>query len=251
MKHHDIKLIVCDIEGCIMPSNRALISPQRFVPLVEYCNQAQANSDLPPLVFCTGRQVPYAEALAQMINNFFPGFPSITENGAFLYDIAKNAFYRHPILTNEIMNGLFEVKKAVDTLVSHNKAKKELGKEVCISLNPFDDKSVEDLFDEVCHFLTPFSELIEITHSKSAVDITPKGVNKASGVRFLSEFMDLGLNEMLGIGDTRGDLPMLRIVGTATAPQNATDEVKKEVSFVAHQNEIEGVMEILHNFIEF
>src|SRR5689334_8030426 len=104
MKDHHLKLIVCDIEGCIMPANRSITSPQRFVTLVEYCQQAKENPELPPLVFCTGRQIPYTEALAQMINSFFPGFPSITENGAFLYDLAKNEFYRNPVLTNDLMN---------------------------------------------------------------------------------------------------------------------------------------------------
>lgn len=233
-----------------MPSNRSLANPEKFVPLVNYCQEAQQNSELPPLVFCTGRQIPYAEALAQMINSFFPGFPSITENGAFLYDIAKNEFYPNPILTGEIIKGLFEVKMVVDELVSKAQATKELGKEVCISLNPLNEQPVEQLFEEVCQYLERFEEIIEITHSKSAVDITPKGINKASGVKFLAEVTGIKLNEMLGIGDTRGDLPMLKLVGTPTAPQNATDEVKKEVIFVASLPEIEGVIEILQKFTQ-
>jgi hydroxymethylpyrimidine pyrophosphatase-like HAD family hydrolase len=108
--------------------------------------------------------------------------------------------------------------------------------------------TIEEFFVAVKQSLLNYSNLIVITHSKSAVDITPKGIDKASGVRFLSERTGIPLDEMLGIGDTQGDLPMLKIVGLPAAPSNASDDVRAAAKYIASLPGPSGVAEILRHF---
>jgi hypothetical protein len=248
MKETNIRLILCDVEGCLTPPNRGIMIPEQLTAISEYCKSARNDKSLPPLVLCTGRQIPYAECVAQLIGAFFPGFPSIAENGAFLYDVAKNEIIPNSILTSEVSELLKDVREQTDELIKNYKAKKEYGKDICISLNPPDNLKVEEFYEIVREALTNFNMVIEITYSKSAVDITPTGVNKGSGVRQISEYTGITFEEMLGIGDTRGDMPMLEIIGTPTGPANASSEVRKIAKYIAPNPEVIGVVDILRQF---
>lgn len=246
-----LRLIVCDIEGCLTPPRRGAIPLPEVAPIADYCWRAQSDPALPPLVFCTGRQIPYAECVAQMLNAFFPGLPSVVENGAFLYDIARNEIFPHPLLTEEALGVLSEVRTAARALLREENAVLEAGKEACLSLNPRAGQNVEELYSIASRVLAPFRHAVEITHSKSAVDITPRGIDKAAGVRFLAQTTGIAPEEMLGIGDTRGDLPMLNLVGTACGPANATDEVRAVSTFIASSEGPRGAGEILERFTDW
>jgi hydroxymethylpyrimidine pyrophosphatase-like HAD family hydrolase len=245
------RLIVCDIEGCITPPRRGTIELSELAPLAAYCRATQSDQSLPPLVFCTGRQIPYAECVAQMLGAFFPDFPSVVENGAFLYDIAGNKVLRHPALSDESMAQLDEVRRAAQSLLTRHGAAREFGKELCLSLNPPGEMAIEAFYQIVCEALSAWSESITITHSQSAVDITPRGIDKAAGVLFLSEQTGIAPEEMLGIGDTQGDLPMLRLVGQPCGPANASEEVRAVSTFIAPSAGPLGVAEILKRFTEW
>lgn len=58
---------------------------------------------------------------------------------------------------------------------------------------------------------------------------------------------ELGLtrDEVAGIGDTEGDLPLRREVSFFACPANATPEVKKVADYVAPHPNIRGVLDIL------
>ena len=209
-----------------MPSNREKMLATDLANISAYCEAATNDTTLPPLVFCSGRQIPYAECLAQMIGAFFPEFPSVVENGSFLYDIANNRRIRNPILTDQILLELKEVREKADWIVEHYGAVKEAGKEICISLNPPPKQDIDHFAGTVKRELASYGHLLEIANSRSAVDITPKGVDKGSGVRFLADFVKIPVENMLGIGDSGGDEPMLKVVGTAIGPANATPDIQ-------------------------
>jgi HAD superfamily hydrolase (TIGR01484 family) len=243
-----VDLIVADIEGCITPPNRGMMNPADVLPIVDYCKAAMSNKNLPPLVYCTGRQLSYVECVAQLTNAFFPKFPSVAENGAFLYDVAQNEVFINPAITEEAKEILPVIRKKIEKILQKFDAQKEYGKEVCLSLNPPVKMPISQFFEEVKQSLSSFSNVITITHSVSAVDITPIGIDKASGVKLLSEKTGIQLENMLGIGDTRGDLPMLNIVGMPTGPANASDSVQEIAKYIATSAGPLGVAEILRHF---
>ena len=240
-----ISLIVCDIEGCISPGKGR---PLDLTPLtqIKRHNQCAQKGEAIPLILCSGRPQPFIEAFAQMLD---VTWPCICENGAFLYDLRTDRLIRHPDITKEHIQDLKELKSLLEFEVQPKIPHKiEPGKEICISLNPIAEPEnysakIKKLFEQVSQYVNP--ELFFITHSASAVDITPKGIDKAAGLHFLSEQMDIPLEQMLGIGDTAGDLSFLRIVGCSAAPSNANEVVHKEVDYVSSQPHAYGVFEII------
>lgn len=242
------KLILCDIEGCLMPADRIEARPENLSEIASYCVAAKADSSLPPMVFCTGRQAPYSECLAQIIGAIFPGMPSIVENGAFLYDIGKNKMIRNPIVKDALLKNRSELVGRLDNWLEKRGGRREPGKEVCISLNPPAGTLTEDFCSEVKTFIGADADDYNITHSKSAVDITPAGIDKAAGLDHLISVTGIAAENILGIGDTTGDLPMLKRVGLPAVPINASDEVKQVAKYVSAFSETEGVTDILRRF---
>lgn len=245
-----IKLVVCDIEGCLTINKKQPIDVGTLVKLQAYCELAR-RTDMPPLVLCTGRPQPYAEAILQCLDAFFPNYPSVVENGMFLYDPVEDVLIANPAIEGREA----QLRQVKDYILANlaGISKLEPGKELCLSLNPLGRMSVEELFAEMQKALPPeLLELVFITHSSSAVDITPQGVNKASGVRFLSERTSVKLKDMLGIGDTAGDFPMMELVGKIACPANAKQEVidlvRQREGYVAKSPNTLGVWEILLHY---
>lgn len=94
-----------------------MMNPAEFLPIVDYCQKIQLNNDLPPLVFCTGRQIPYLECVDQLTKAFFPNFPSVAENGAFLYDVARNEVFLNPAITNEARELLRDIRNKTEKIL--------------------------------------------------------------------------------------------------------------------------------------
>lgn len=247
-----LKLVVSDIEGCLTINKKQPIDTGMLTRIHAYCELAR-RGEKPPLVICTGRPQPYAEAIIQTLDAFFPNFPSIVENGCFLYDPVEDVIIPNPAIEGKEKN-LRKIRTFLEeTLIAKKLAKVELGKELCISLNAFLGMSIEELFKLTLKILPKeLKRLVFITHSSSAVDITPKGVNKASGLEFLSQRTGIEYAEMVGIGDTAGDLPMLEKVGHPACPANAKKEVidlvKKRDGYIAKKPNTAGVWEILLHY---
>lgn len=245
------QLILCDIEGCLMPADRSEARPENLAGIASYCAAAKADSSLPPMVFCTGRQAPYAECLGQIIGAVFPGIPSIVENGAFLYDIAENRMIRNPALKGAFMERRSDLVSKLDGWLEKRGGRREPGKEICISLNPPGGNAIEDFCYEVKAFIGVNAGDYNITHSKSAVDITPAGIDKAAGLDHLISVTGIFAENIIGIGDTAGDLPMLTRVGLPAVPFNASDDVKNIAKFVSTYSETDGVTDILKRFTDW
>ena len=84
--------------------------------------------------------------------------------------------------------------------------------------------------------------LSTLTHSGIYnIEIMPKGVDKGSGIAELAEYLGIGLDAVMAIGDQDNDLPMIRRAGWGVAMGNATDEVKQDARFVTLSNKEDGV----------
>lgn len=73
--------------------------------------------------------------------------------------------------------------------------------------------------------------------SHSNVEVSGKGVSKATGIRTLLNHFHLSPDHAVAFGDGENDLPMFRIAGHSVAMKNAPDRIKKladEVTAYTH-----------------
>lgn len=242
-----IKLIVCDIEGCLTPGKGKPLNLHALGAIREYNRESKKQKQVPPITLCTGRSLPYVEAMMQAIEGYIP---AISENGAGLYYPMDDEYKLHPLITPQTIKQMAEAKNIIhEYIINNSKAKFEYGKDFVISINPPPDILIEHFFEIVRDTLNRYNIDLNITHSASAVDITPKGIDKFSGLQLLLDELHISPENVTGIGDTRGDFPVLKNVGFSSAPNNATDEVKQIVNYVSDYDNGDGVVDIIKHCI--
>lgn len=232
-----ISKLFIDIDGCITDGKLNNISLPYLIKFL--CERKKLHSSVH---LCTGRSAPYVEAISQVIgiNQW-----CICENGAYLYHPKSDEVIFNPLITNATMSALVLLKNLFHQKLFKSICKMELGKEVCISLNPI-QISIEELFKIIAKEID--HDLLYINHSTTAVDITPKGVDKGSGLKMLAEMEDFDLMNILAIGDSSGDLPFMRLAGIKACPANASDTVKSISDYISPYSTTEGVIDIIQHY---
>lgn len=266
-----IRLVILDVEGVITPAGGGE-HPWDLPALLRVRDLLVDRGT--PTVLCTGRQAPYGEAVIQALGLFFTlpeevrsrmraesgeaflSWPSITENGGILYDPLAKRPVPHPALTPEKIAALRRLRAEVlEPLAHRTGAVIEAGKEFCFSLNPPllasgspERQSTDEFRLDVDQACAGWEELIDIRHSRSAIDVTPREISKASAVELLLRWSGLGPDEMLGVGDTPADAQWLAVVGNRAAPANGRAHLPG-LDYYAPREGPEGLLEIIQHFL--
>jgi hypothetical protein len=175
--------------------------------------------------------------------------PAIYENGCGLYFPDGYRFVEHPSIKAETREALIEAKAvAYHNVVLPRLGYFQPGKEASLTLYPLPGISVSRLMGAVRDAIGRQTVGLTVRASVSCVDVTPAGIDKGAGVRWLSKETGVPLSQMGGIGDSTSDLAFLRLVGRSGAPANATAEVKKAVGYTAAHENGDGVVELLRHW---
>jgi len=241
-----VRLVVVDVDGCLTPGEAQPWNFEALSYVAQLNREARHNLQMPAITLCTGRQEPYVEVLMQAIDAHLP---AIYENGGGLYFPQEYRFAESPLITPEMREVLSEVKAALRReVVETGRGYFQPGKEVSLTLYPTNRTTVHELYRIAIEVLTAHQAHYTAQASVSCVDILPQGVDKGSGVKWLSDETGTPLAQIGGIGDSTSDLKFLRLVGHSAAPANATDEVKAAVDYVSPYEDGDGVVDILRRW---
>ncbi len=91
----------------------------------------------------------------------------------------------------------------------------------------------------------------EVFKSRDIIlEIMPKGVHKAQGLKELSSYLGIKTEEVMAIGDEANDLTMIAWAGLGIAMANAVPAVKQVAQWVtADDNNHSGVAEAIQKFV--
>lgn len=241
-----LRLVLLDVDGCLTPGEGGAWNWTALETIGDYNRRAQQGEELPAVTLCTGRQEPYVEVLMQAIGSYLPG---IYEQGCGLYFPGEFRFAEHPHITPATREALILSKETVlSEVVERGMGFFQPGKESSFSVYPLPGTVVGQLQEAIVDALAPYSELLEVHSSVSCVDVTPAGIDKGAGARWLSAETGIPLAAVGGIGDSPNDLPFLRLVGRSAAPSNAADQVRAAVDYVSPYENGEGVLDILRHW---
>jgi Cof subfamily protein (haloacid dehalogenase superfamily) len=91
---------------------------------------------------------------------------------------------------------------------------------------------------------------LEVFRSKPQyVEFTNLGVSKGAALQELAELYGLAPAEVMAIGDSFNDIPMLEYVGIGVAVANAPAAVRSRADYVTASNEECGVAEAINRFV--
>ena len=77
------------------------------------------------------------------------------------------------------------------------------------------------------------------------ISLTQKGVSKGTSLELLAKAMKMDLSDVMAVGDSHGDLPMLEKVGYPVVMSNASEDLKEIYKHQAGDVEQCGVVEII------
>ncbi|HEY3364029.1 MAG TPA: Cof-type HAD-IIB family hydrolase [Symbiobacteriaceae bacterium] len=83
----------------------------------------------------------------------------------------------------------------------------------------------------------------------TGMEVMLKHVSKASGLKVLAEWLGIGAEEVIAVGDNYNDVEMLRQAGLGVAMGNAPDEVKQAADHVTARNVDHGVARVIEQFV--
>lgn len=228
-------LIVADAEGCITPPHRTEVDLRKLQRLRGYCEfaKSEAGRDFPPLIVYTGRPQGYVEMLAQSLGMIDSAFdlPFVIENGAALYYPAAKKTV--PLVTDEQRKLIQGIHSRLMEELPQNEFEPKI---YMVTINPIQGhQTIDELWQKVIVTLKAAGKLdfLTINSTASAVDITPKGINKLSGLEeALKAYHNLrpdrrgqGFDFIIGIGDSTSDLCVIEKVGTAYCSSHDVDPV--------------------------
>jgi hydroxymethylpyrimidine pyrophosphatase-like HAD family hydrolase len=81
------------------------------------------------------------------------------------------------------------------------------------------------------------------------VNMLDRGVSKGRAVEALAAYYQIGLNEVMAMGDGDNDISLLNCAGLAVAMQNAPAALKNEADYITADVEHNGLTQALRQFV--
>lgn len=258
----EIKLIVSDIDGTLVDPTEVI--PEELKQTVRKCGEAGII-----FAFATGRTKELTDPFVQMLG---VEVPCVEANGAYIMQgdrcLLDHGFSIGPIreilqeahdlgLTVTISDTRQErAARETDYVKEHKKIGNRFVEPLPLEEVAWDQAKYQKvmIMDEhqtgqiegIREKLRDYSDRYWITtYSDRAVELGPRGCNKATGVRELAEMLGVSMENVMACGDFSNDLEMIRQAGVGVAVGNASDQIKAEADFVAEGCFAFGVIEAI------
>lgn len=258
----NIKLVVCDIDGTILPGGKDAMSRRTADAL----NKVKASGR--EVLICTGRHY------TLLPKSFFEDLDMEligTINGACLVRRDGSVIEKHP-MSKENMDAItdlcvkyglglgFKFEDKVVTYANYEKfmhgyAKAETDWDIIINNDEKKDHHLTYglplgtfiIGDE--SIIDPFAEsipdLIFAWSYRNGYDVFLKDINKTTAVSRVLKDKNLTWDNVIAFGDAGNDLAMIKKAGVGVALGNAKDGVRSEADIVADTCENDGVAKVL------
>ncbi|MEZ6241503.1 MAG: HAD family hydrolase [Phycisphaerales bacterium] len=241
--HPRFDAIVCDIDGCLSPELPRPMQTGLLARVSEHNRRARERGDTPLLTLCTGRPLPFAEAMARAVGAF--DLPIVCEGGVWLLTMDPYLWEMDPRVTREHLELVREV--GAWATAQFEGSFLEAGKSAAVTI--FHERGPEYLESVVMPAVwTRINDErwpLRASMTWTCVNVELEFVSKASGIDRLLDRTGLVRERLAGIGDTMGDMAIRERVAWFACPANAADELKPHADYVSPHEEVEGVLDIL------
>jgi len=245
-----IKLFVTDIDGCLgepyTPHDLDGLATLR-----RYAHDAgppAAPSATPAVSICSGRPYPYVEAMTQMLDLTVP---VLFEAGGGRFDPVEAQTTWNPVLTDEIEAEIETVRHwFITECIPGTKLSLDHAKRTQAGVVSPDPDEIEEVRARTEQFVADRSPDLQVFVTEVSVDVLPPGITKRSGLHWLTDHLNVEMDEIAYIGDTGSDLEALRAVGTSFAPANANEAVREAVDHVTDGAVLDGTLEAYRYCLE-
>jgi len=110
--------------------------------------------------------------------------------------------------------------------------------------------SSEDFEDSLANLGKYFNGRVDVTSSKvNFLEIMEPGINKWTAVKAVGDLYNIKPEEIMCIGDSNNDLPMIVNAGVGVVVANAAEDVQKKAKIVTASNDDDGVAMVIEQIL--
>ena len=271
MAHYDIKLIVSDIDGTLLPKGGNISEGTRRA--VSECRKRGINFAL-----ASGRWFPSTVTVADAAG--CQG-PLIVSNGGCVIGVDGEILQEFPMRDEDVRTTYDIIKKTGAFITSYVR-----GAIYRLNTNTMDNGPKEklsyfggDVFDVIDNDVERFesealtgvykmevysndmellakvkAELEQKGMSVSSsfytnIEITSAGLGKGHAVRWLAEYLGVEREQVMTFGDNTNDMPMIEAAGVGVAMGNAVPELKAHADLIAPPCDEDGLARMLRDLV--
>lgn len=265
------KLVAIDMDGTLLNNNNEV--SERTRKAIDKAKEKGVH-----IVISTGRVLKSALYYGKSLNL---RAPIIACNGAIIADESDNIIYKNSIDKNLIKSIIDIAKerniyyhfydesrfyshvKVEEVLKFYNEGNKENSIDIKVfenieeiiedkDLNVYKFIFIDENKDNLQNLRRELGNIDNIGISSSwANNIEAMGCNVSKGeaVKELCTKLNIKPEEVIAIGDSENDLPMLRFAGLGVAMGNGNQIIKKEADYITDTNQEDGVAKVIEKFI--
>lgn len=258
------KLIVLDLDGTVLNSNNTM--PDNLQDILIWLK----NNKTCRIVLASGRSISSMKPIAHSLGL---EAPVITLNGGVIVDPLSDEVYYEKNLSAEIYLMSLSILNELQinfVIFTAFGVYAEKPSEITNILEKYTENKIEWISDystidspvKILFIPKSYDSNTEVKkHTKhldidiiesgfSFTEIVPKGVNKGSALKLVSEMLEIDHKDIIAFGDNENDIEMLQLAGTGVAMGNAPDHVKKEADMVTETNDKDGVYKVLEKIFD-
>lgn len=249
------KLIIADVDGTLIAPT-AGPAPTASPKVVEAVRLAQEKG----VIFTLGTARSWGGITALVESLSLTG-NVILDNGALIYDCKAGVYiwekYLDPLIAQHVLDTIYDpqfITFVVDnqTRIPYTKGVQVIGEKISkiliLSLTPETADAMVAKLAGIEGIQETISVSGEGVNSRS-VHITHSLATKGVATRRLAEILNIRKEEIIGIGDSNNDLPLLEASGLKVAMDNAVEEMKRIADYIAPSYEQDGVAHVIEKFI--
>ncbi len=243
-----IKLFLTDIDGCLSEPYRAFDLDQ-FMTLRDWGRMAEGDERIPRLGICSGRSYAYVEAVAQALD--LRG-PALFESGGGRFDLPLARIRWSSALTDEVEAQLDDVRAFfLRDVLPLGGFSLDYGKRAQAGVVTLETQKLVRAIEMTRRFVNNGHPDLVVADTHVSIDVLPRRLTKQIAIEEAAEEDGLRLAEVAFIGDTRGDIGGLEVVGHSFAPRNAQSIVQDVVDVVTEGEALDGVIEAFEHCVRF
>lgn len=271
----ETKMIFLDLDGTLLDDEKNLPEVNR-----EAIDKALALGH--KVLICTGRPLSSAIKQIPVLGLDKPGCYAITYNGGLIYDAwEKRTVYKRTLPMAQVKylfekayeyGGIhiqtytdkgficeydtkesrdYERRIKIERKVVKDVFKEMNGQEPCKVLAiayGCDRKRIEGFRDSMAEWA---EGKIEIYFSSyEYLEFVPKGINKGNAIKWMSEFLNIPMENTIAVGDAENDITMIKTAAIGAVMKNANDDIKMYGNYITERNNNEGgVAEVIQRFM--
>lgn len=263
------KIIAIDMDGTLLNSHNQVSLRTRNA-------LARAKEKGVHIVLATGRILRSAKHFSEELEL---DNPILACNGAIILDENRNVIYNRPLemdLAKKVMElgrdyNVYYHFYNEETLYSNHYVKEIVDyystKTQILDINIFENYNeildskninifkflfIDDDIGRLNKLRRDFSTIdgLNITSSwDNNIEVMDFRASKGIGLEYLCNEMNISPDQVIAIGDSENDLPMIKYAGLGVAMGNSDERIKLEADYITETNDEDGVAKVIEKFI--